>query len=320
MKIAFFETKPEEKEFFSKHLKSEELYFFDGTINEELHKEEDYEAVSVFVHSRIDDGILSLLPRLRYIQTRSSGFEHLLCDALYKRGILASNVAGYAGPAVAEFAFSLLLNATRQTYKAIDRAKEGIFEYRDLKGMELFGKRLGILGLGTIGSQMARIGKGMGMKLSAWSRTKRPIVDELGIEFHTELEKVLVSSDVVMIALPLTPATRGVLNSENIKSLKAGAIIVNVARAEIMERELYSDLENTMCLDVISDLKNVARHNVLYTPHMAYYTKEALERIMTISLQNMEAFIEGRELPNCLKAACRRDYAAHSDHEEKDKR
>ncbi len=308
MKIAFFEVKPEEKEFFSRHLKEEDLFFFDETINEALVSEADYDAVSVFVHSRIDDNILSKLPKLRYIQTRSTGYEHIVCDALYKRGIVASNVAGYGGPAVAEFAFSLLLNCTRHTHIAIKRAKEGVFEYRDLKGIELFGKRLGILGLGTIGSMMARIGKGIGMQISAWSRTKREIVDELGIEFTTDLETVLKSSDVIMIALPLTPSTKGLINRENIKKIKKEAVIVNVARAQIIEDELYGSVENSLCLDVISDVKYVARHNILYTPHMAYYTEEALMRIMEISLKNMKAFIDSKPLPNCLKIACSRDY------------
>ncbi len=309
MKIAFFETKPEERKFFSRHLKNEELSFFEETINEALTMKAAYEAVSVFVHSRIDDEILSKLPKLRYIQTRSTGYEHIVCSALYSRGIVASNVKGYGGPAVAEFAFSLLLNSTRHTHTAITRAKEGVFEYRDLKGMELFGKRLGILGLGAIGSRMAHIGRGMGMRLAAWSRTRREIVDELGIEFSESLDTVLGSSDVIMIALPLTPATKGLINSRNIETVKKDAIIVNVARAQIIEDELYGSVENRLCLDVISDLKYVARHNILYTPHMAYYTEEALRRIMEISLENMRAFIESRPLPDCLKIACEKDYA-----------
>ncbi len=308
MKIAFFEIKPEEKEFFSSHLKEEELFFFDETINEALESEADYDAVSVFIHSRIDDNVLSKLPKLRYIQTRSTGYEQIVCDALYRRGIVASNVAGYGGPAVAEFAFSLLLNSTRHTHTAIGRAKEGTFEYRDLKGTELFGKRLGILGLGTIGSRMAHIGAGMGMRLAAWSRTRRKIVDELGIEFSEDMDAVLESSDVIMIALPLTPATKGLINGRNIKKVKRDAVIVNVARAQIIEDELYGSLENRLCLDVISDVKYVPRHNILYTPHMAYYTEEALMRVMEISLENMKAFIESKPLPNCLKIACRRDY------------
>jgi D-lactate dehydrogenase len=231
-----------------------------------------------------------------------------MCEALYRRGVVASNVTGYGGPAVAEFAFSLLLNCTRHTYTAIGRAKEGIFEYRDLKGVELCGKRLGILGLGTIGSQMARIGKGFGMELAAWSRSRRSIVDELGMDFQTDLTEVMKISDVLMIALPLTPSTKGLINRQNIGNLKKDAVIVNVARAQIIEDELYGSVENRLCLDVISDIRYVVRHNIIYTPHMAYYTKEALERIMEISLKNMRAFIDSKPLPNCLKIACGRDY------------
>ena len=86
---------------------------------------------------------------------------------------------------------------------------------------------------------------------------------------------------------------------------------MKIAFFEIKAEELYKEVENTLCLDVISDLKQVARHNILYTPHMAYYTKEALERIMEVSLENMEAFLEGKPLPNCLKVVCEREYKNH---------
>ncbi|WP_456323600.1 NAD(P)-dependent oxidoreductase [Hydrogenimonas sp.] len=307
MKIAFFETKPEEKEFFSKRLRGHDLYFFKGTINEELKEPQDYEIVSVFVHSRINDDILALLPKLRYLQTRSTGYDHIKCKELYRRDIIASNVAGYGGPAVAEFAFSLLLCATRHTHVALQRSKEGIFEYHDLKGVELYGKRVGILGLGTIGSRMAYMAKGFGMDISAWSRSRKPIVDELGIDFCA-LDEVLQKSDVIMIALPLTPETKDLINSSRAALLKKEAIIVNVARGEIIEKSLYRSLPNVLCLDVTADLQSVVRPNVLYTPHMAYYTKEALQRIMEISYENIAAFIAGKPLPNCLKDICKRDY------------
>ena len=307
MVIAFFETKPEERSFFEANLKGHTLHFYDGTIQDELKSEADYEAVSVFVHSRVTDEVLAKLPKLRYLQTRSTGYDHIKCSALYERGLVVSNVAGYGGPAVAEFAFSLLLNATRHTHKALQRSKEGIFEYADLKGTELFGKRLGILGLGTIGQRMAYIGKGFGMELCAFSRSEKPIVKELGIDF-TSLEEVLSTSDAVMIALPLTPATRNLIDEEKARLLKKEAILVNVARGEILKKELYTTLPNVLCLDVTADIGCVARPNVLYTPHMAYYTREALRRIMEISLKNLKAFIAGEPLPNCLKLPCKREY------------
>jgi len=308
MKIAFFETKDEEKEFFKERLKDQELHFFKESINEALkEKSYDFTAVSVFINSKIDDEILKKLPKLKYIQTRSAGYDHIKCVSLYKRGILASNVAGYAGYAVSEFAFSLLLNASRYTCKAIERAKRGNFKYLDLKGFELFGKKLGILGLGNIGERMARIGKGFGMELFAYSRTEKPVVKELDINFTT-LEEVLKNSDVLMIALPLTPSTKNLINRKNSSLIKKECVIVNVARAEIMEDCVYRDLKNVLCLDVITNTDYVKKENILYTPHMAYYTKEALKRIMEISLNNMRAFIEGRPLPNCLKFSCEKDY------------
>jgi len=261
----------------------------------------------VFVHSRITDAVLEKLPDLRYLQTRSTGYDHLRCDALYRRGLLVSNVAGYGGPAVAEFAFSLLLNATRHTHTALSRTKAGRFDYADLKGIELFGKTVGILGLGTIGSRMAHIARGFGMEILAWSRTRKPVVDELGIDF-CDLDTLLERSDVVMLALPLTPSTEGLIDTERAARMKADAILVNTARGEIVDDAVYAERPNVFCLDVIGDPRQIARSNVLYTPHMAYYTKEALERIDAVSLENLEAFLAGLPLPNCLKSACLRDY------------
>ena len=309
MKIAFFEVTEEEKAFFAKRLQGHTLSFFEGTINEVLQTPAEYEAVSVFVHSRINDEILSLLPNLRYIQTRSTGYDHLKCDLLYKRHILVSNVAGYAGPPVGEFAFSLLLNATRKTHIALRRTREGDLHYQDLLGTELYGKRLGIMGLGVIGERMAHIGAGFGMKLSAFSRTRKPIVDLLHIDFTTDLNRFLSKCDVIMIALPLTPATREMINAKNAFQIPRETIIVNVARVEIIDEKLYEKLPNVICTDVLHD-PSIARkkEHFLYTPHMAYYTEEALVRIREISLQNMQAFIEGKPMPNCLKLPCEKEY------------
>ena len=306
-KIAFFECKEEERVFFENSLNGVELSFFSGTINDALHVSEDFDAVSIFVHSKIDSDVLSKLPKLRYIQTRSTGYEHLLCREMYKKGFLLSNVSGYGGPGVGEFAFSLLLNATRHTNEAIERSKRKDFHYDDLKGTELFGKKLGILGLGTIGMRMARIGHGFGMEIMVFSRTHKPILDELGMRFVT-LDALLKECDVLMIALPLTPDTKNLINKKAFSLMKQDTIIVNVARAEIIEDRVYRDCKSIFCLDVLADRQLVSKKNILYTPHMAYYTHEAQERILNISLKNIEAFVSGEELPNCLYLECQRNY------------
>jgi len=307
MKIAFFEIKLEEKVFFEEALPLHELFFFTETINSSLMLTQEYEVISIFVHSSITEDILEKLPRLKYLQTRSTGYDHIKCRSLYKRGLLLSNVAGYGGPAVAEFSFSLLLNATRMTNIALERTKHDDLRYDDLKGVELYGKSIGILGLGTIGSQMARIAYGLGMRVLAFSRTRNAIVDELKIDFCA-LEKLYAESDIIMLALPLTPATHYILNQGNVDLLKEDAIVINTARAELIEEILYEKMGHKFGLDVISDTKHIHQKNILYTPHMAYYTEEALERIMQISLKNIEAFLAEEALPNCLKLPCEKDY------------
>ena len=312
MKIAFFEVKPDEKVFFTEALKGHELSFFETTINDALQQSQEYEIISVFVHSYINETVLDLLPNLRYIQTRSTGYDHITCKEIYARGLTLSNVAGYAGPAVGEFAFSLLLNAIRHTHTAISRSKEDNFVYEDLQGTELYAKTVGILGLGTIGERIAYIASGFGMNIMAWSRTRKPIVDKLQIDF-TDIDDLLARSDVIMIALPLNPTTKDLINSENIHLLKPTAIIINIARAEIIEATLYASIPNPLGLDFSISTKATRNKQILHTPHMAYYTKEALIRIMNISLENMLVFIEKQTLPNCLKLVCHQDYEQKKD-------
>ena len=308
MKIAFFEIKEEEKVFFETHLKEHELFFFEATIQDSLTNSEAYDAVSVFIDSRISNEILNKLPKLSYLQTRSSGYEHVKCTQLYKRGVKVSNVAGYAGPAVAEFAFSLLLNASRKTHISLNRSQKGNKDYLDLKGIELFGKSIGILGLGTIGLHIAKIAKGFGMDIFGYSRTKKPVFDELGIHF-VSLEEVLKHADILMIALPLTPSTRNLINKENSKLINEKTIIVNIARDEIMEESLYHSLKNSIASDVCSDITLAQKKEFLYTPHMGYYTQEALARILKISLENMEQYLRGETPQNCLVSECRKNYS-----------
>ncbi len=302
MKIAFFEIKPEEEEFFKKALKDKniELYFYKKTIKEVIDKPMDYDVISVFVHSKIDKKILDKLPNIKYIQTRSTGVDHLDLVEIYKRGILASNVVGYAGPCVGEFAYGLLLEAIRKLYIAILRLKWGCMEYKDLKGIEIEGKTIGILGLGTIGSKIAKIAKGFGAKTIGFNRSYKKEFDNLVDDFTQQLEDVLQKSDFLFIALPLTPLTNNLINKENIQKFK-GKIIINPARAEIIEEDVYRNFDGIIAADVIPNSDLAKKENIIATPHMAYYTEEALYRIMQISLDNLIDYLNGKKPRNCLK-------------------
>ena len=296
MKIAFFEIKTEEKSFFEQNLKEHELYFFEKPVNE-YEGVFDFDVISVFIHSKIDKNTLKCFPNLKYIQTRSTGVDHLDLEEIYKRGIVASNVAGYAGPAVGEFSFSLLFEAIRKTYIAINRLKEGSLYYADLKGCEIAGKTVGILGLGTIGKYIAKLALGFNAEVIGFNRSR---VDIKGVEFTHNLEYVLKQSDFLFIALPLTKSTKDLINTENIELFK-GNVIINPARAEIIQKEVYESFEGIIAADVLPDWNLAKKENIIATPHMAYYTKEALFRIMEISLENLKDFLNGNKPRNCLK-------------------
>ncbi|QCT94403.1 lactate dehydrogenase [Caminibacter mediatlanticus TB-2] len=309
MKIAFFDIKPYEREFFEKSLKDKnvELFFFEKTVKEVLEKPMNFDVISVFYTSKIDKDVLNKLPNLKYIQTRSTGVDHLDLVEIYKRGIIASNVVGYAGPCVGEFAYGLLLEAIRKLYVAIVRLKWGCREYEDLKGIEIEGKTIGILGLGTIGTQMAKIAKGFNAKTIGLNRSYKKEFDDLVDEFTQNLDYVLENSDFLFIALPLTPSTKNLINKENIKKFK-GKVIVNPARAEIIEEDVYRKFDGIIAADVLPNWDLAKKENIIATPHMAYYTEEALKRIMQISLENLLDFLDGKTPRNCLRVYLEKEH------------
>lgn len=112
-----------------------------------------------------------------------------------------------------------------------------------------------------------------------------------------------------MFALPLMPSTQNILNKQNAHLVQKDTVIVNVARAGLIQETLYTQLNNWFCLDMIEDPSLVKQKNILYTPHMADYTQEALLRILQISLANIIAFLQGNELPDCLRLEYEKNYA-----------
>jgi D-lactate dehydrogenase len=153
---------------------------------------------------------------------------------------------------------------------------------------------------------MAKIALGLGMNVLCYSRTYKPAIDELGISFVT-LDTLLKDADIIMPALPLTSKTKYLINHNNVTLVKKESIIINVARCEIIENKLYYELPNIIASDVCSDINLAKKESFLYTPHMAYYTQEALVRILAISLENMEQFIAGEIPINCLKIPCKKE-------------
>ena len=330
MKIGFFSAEGWENEMVSKRLAGHEVTFVkDKITNDSLPEENDFEIISVFVDSEIDETAIKHFPNLKFITTRSTGFDHINGEAAKAAGVLISSVPGYGENTVAEFAFGLMLNLARKIYPAIDRIKEtGSFSLEGLRGFELKGKTIGIVGTGRIGRQVGEIAKGFEMKILATDPyPNEEFKNKLNVEY-VSLDDLLGRSDIITLHCPYSESTHHLINKENVKKIKKGALLVNTSRGGVVETEaLVGALKDGTLsgagLDVLEEegeikdelhflasphpqeeaLKNVLYNhvliemsNVIITPHNAFNTSEALGEILETTLKNIEAFISGKPI------------------------
>jgi len=330
MKIGFFGREDFEKEIITEELKGHELFFSDEQIDEgNLPEKNDFEILSIFVNSQIGAKEIAHFPNLKFINTGSTGFDHIDTEAANAAGVLASSVPGYGENTVAEFTFGLILSLARKIYPAIDRIKEtGSFSLDGLRGIELKGKTIGIVGTGRIGKQVAQIAKAFEMNIIATDPyPDKKFRKKIGLEY-VELNELLGKSDFITLHVPYNEGTHHLINKENIGIIKKGAYLVNTARGAIVETEaLVNALQKNILagagLDVLEEegeikdelnflasahpqedvLKNVLYNhalmdmpNVLITPHNAFNSKEALMEILDTTLDNIKAFIKGKPI------------------------
>jgi D-lactate dehydrogenase len=330
MRIAFFETKPWEQEYLSKKLSGFELAFYDTTKNV---RDEKAEVLCIFIGFKIDQNILENFPALKYICTRSTGYDHIDLKACAQKNIAISNVPTYGENTVAEFTFALLLALTRKLYPSLKRIKEeALFNCDGLCGMDLMGKTLGVVGTGHIGTYVVKIANGFGMHVIAYDPyPKAELAKQFNFEY-VEMEKLLSNSDIITLHVPYTHETHHLLNMENIKKVKKGALLINTARGGLVETEALVWALSTGALagaglDVLeeegyikeeADLLVSGHHNeqqlktlladhilmnmpsVLITPHNAFNAKEALTRILDTTISNIHSF-EHDKIINLVK-------------------
>ena len=328
MKIGFFELEGWEEEIVRQALPGHELFFSKEKVNEEqLPEPKDLEGIVVFVNSKITAKVLDSLPNLKLVATNSTGFDHIDIEHCKAKGIRVAYVPGYGNNTVAEFAFGLILNLTRHIYTAIDNVKErDSFSLDGLRGFDLMGRTLGVIGTGRIGRESIKIGLGFGMKVVAYDVfPNESAAKETGFTY-LPLNELLAQSDVITLHCPLTDETKHIINAENIKLVKKGAYLVNTARGGLVEtKAIVWGIQNGVLagagLDVLEEegetkdemkffseenaheevLRNVlANHvlmkmsNVLITPHMAFDSIEALKRILGTTLGNINGFLAGQ--------------------------
>lgn len=325
MKIGFFELEGWEEKIFRNQFPNDDLYFSTEKIDSDsLPKDKDYDILSVFIDSKIDKDILNYFPNVKFVATRSTGYEHITLEDCKKKNILVSFVPGYAENTVAEYTFGLILNLTRKIYQAISQVKsKEFFSIENLRGIDLKDKTLGVIGVGRIGKEVIKLARCFGMKVVAVSpRDNKLLSEELGFTYVT-LEDLLKNSDIITLHCPYNPTTHHLINKNNINLIKKGAFLINTARGGIVETEaIVSALENGTLqgagLDVLegeADMRDeleflskktaseeklktvlydyllIRMQNVLITPHIAFNSKEALTRIVNTTVENIQGFI-----------------------------
>jgi len=326
MRIAFFEVEDWEEEYLKGKLSGHQLKFPNEKLSlENAAQIKDFDALSVFIYSKIDEQIIQEIPNLKLVTTRSTGFDHIDLDVCKKRGITVCNVPSYGENTVAEHTFALILSLSRNMCKACIRRFEQDFSIEGLEGFDLKGKTIGVVGTGQIGLHVIRIAKGFGMNVVAYDVRQNKLLSEV-LEFeYVTLEDLLARSDVITLHVPYMKATHHLMNKDTFKLVKKGAILINTARGSIVDTEalidaldkkilagagldvfegeevikeekqlLYEPKNLEVLASLVKDHILLSKDNVVFTPHIAFYSKEALERILETTVENVAAFVSGK--------------------------
>ena len=328
MKIIFFEVKDWEREYLAKRLPWADASFDAAPFDDShLAAAAGAECLSVFIYSKVSAERLEKLPALKMIATRSTGFDHIDLDACRRRGIAVANVPTYGENTVAEHTFALILMLSRKVHQSYMQMRAGHLDLAALTGFDLQGKTIGVFGAGRIGLHVIRIARGFGMRVLASDVHRDPFLAELLAFQYADAERILQDSDIVTLHCPLNAATHHLLGRAQFAKMKRGALLINTARGGLVdtdallesldsgqiggagldvvegeelikeERQLLSETDNTEKLRAALRTRLLLeRENVVFTPHNAFNSREALLRILDTTVANLEAHRHGTAL------------------------
>lgn len=252
---------------------------------------------------------LAALPCLKYIGVLATGYNVVDIAAARERGIIVTNIPAYSTPSVGQMVFSHILNIAQQVQHHSDEVHKGRwtnsedFCFRDTPLIELLGKKIGLVGLGQTGYNTARIAIGFGMKVWAYtSKSRLQLPPEIK---KMELDQLFHECDIISLHCPLTDDTRELVNARRLALMKPTAILINTGRGPLVnEQDLADALNNGKLyaagLDVLSteppraDNPLLTARNCYITPHIAWATTAARERLLKIAAENVKAFSEGK--------------------------
>lgn len=328
-KIIYFDVEEYEKEFLIKSNEGKFDYrLIESPLNNLLKIEDDLknaEIISVFTTSRVTKEVLEKFPNLNLIALRSVGFNHIDLDYCNDHNIVVENTPNYGNKSVAEFAIGLMLDVCRKITNAYAKYKEMQIFPQCLVGEELGGKTVGVIGLGAIGSEFARLAHGLDMNILGYDLYQNEeLIKKYDVKY-TSFDELLAESDFISLHTPLTKENYHMFDEAAFKKMKSSAILINTARGELIDTQaLYNALSQKSIkgagLDVLESEETISDpdylvdinrlnkftlkqtilntrllqlDNVIITPHIAYNTTEAINRILQTTMNNINSFIEG---------------------------
>lgn len=321
MKVAVFSTKPYDKEYLDK-VNTDSLHeftYFESSLKEKTARlAENHEAVCVFVNDKLNNDVIEQLAslKIKLIALRCAGFNNVDVESANKNQMKVLRVPAYSPYAVAEHAVALILTLNRKTHKAYNRVREGNFSLIRLTGFDLYGKTVGVIGTGKIGTVFANIMKGFGCNVVAFDQFPNKTLIQAGVSY-LKMDELLNVSDIISLHCPLNPATNHMINYDSIRKMKEGVMLINTSRGKLIDTDavieglkqgrigylgidvyeqeetlFYKDLSEMVILDdKIARLMSFP--NVLITAHQAFFTDNALQQISMVTLKNLTDFENG---------------------------
>jgi D-lactate dehydrogenase len=327
MKIVFYELEGWEQPFLEKLLPSgHKVEYHTQKVSPE--RLADCDILSTFIFSQVNEEIVRQAPMLKLIATRSTGFDHIDRAAAKQRNIQVANVPEYGSNTVAEHTFALLLALSRRVIPAYTRTRAGTFDTSGLRGFDLRGKLIGIVGTGNIGLHVIRMATSFGMRVMAFDPfPRKSLADVLNFEY-VSFDKLIAESDIISLHCPATPENHHLIREQSIAKMKRGVVLINTARGalihthdllaalekghvaaaglDVLEGErlikedvqLLKDANRDQLLDAIETNKLLIRENVIVTPHNAFNSEEAVKRILSTTAENITTFINSGKPAN----------------------
>ncbi len=277
--------------------------------SEEVIRRIDGAQIVVIAEAQVSAVAIESCPKLEMISLWSTGYNHIDVEAARRRGVVVCNVPDYAAHSVAEHAMAMALALAKRLPQADAHVRSGLFNWQAIRGVELYGKTVGVVGTGAIGSKFAALAQGFGCRVLATTLHPSPErAQRLGVEY-VDLGTLLKESDMISLHVPLTPATKGMLGQAEFELMQKQPILINTARAGAIDPEvLLWALEEGKIqgagLDVLWEeppdfdeplyQRLLEADNVILSPHCGSNTAEAFRLLTDTCLDNIAHYLAGR--------------------------